>query len=197
VIRMFDSTSLPALEQTAIFTQRRHELLAGNLANLDTPDYRARDLQVDQFQQALAESIQRAGKPMRGEMAPTRMPESESEKALMASAGLGLPFTGSSLAESFLGGSSSAGSTATGSTSAGPVASKLAGLAHSLTPKVRDDFASGPRAAMEPIVLHDGSDVSLERQVTEIAKNQGLHNLAIATMRNQFALLRAAITERA
>jgi len=185
---MFDSTSLPALEQTAIFTQRRHELLAGNLANLDTPDYRAKDLQVDRFQQALAESIDRAGKPMRGEMSPTRMPESASEKALMAGVAAGSSLTGSSLT-----GSSSAETSLTG----GPIAAKLAGLAHSLTPKVRDDFVTGPRAAMEPIVLHDGSDVSLERQVTEIAKNQGLHNLAIATMRSQFALLRAAITERA
>lgn len=183
MIRMFDSTSLPALEQTAIFTQRRHELLAGNLANLDTPDYRAKDLQVDRFQQALAESIDRAGKPMRGEMSPTRMPESASEKALMAGVA----------ADSSLTGSSSAQTSLTG----GPIAAKLAGLAHSLTPKVRDDFVTGPREAMEPIVLHDGSDVSLERQVTEIAKNQGLHNLAIATMRSQFALLRAAITERA
>jgi len=175
---MFDSTSLPALEQTAIFTQRRHELLAGNLANLDTPDYRARDLQVDRFQQALADSIDRAGKPMRGEVPPTKMPESASEKALMASAAPGNSDNGASL-------------------TGGPIVSKLAGLAHSLNPKVRDDFVLGPREAMEPIVLHDGSDVSLERQVTEIAKNQGLHNLAIATMRSQFALLRAAITERA
>ena len=187
MIRMFDSTSLPALEQTAIFTQRRHELLAGNLANLDTPDYRAKDLQVDRFQQALAESIDRAAKPMRGEMPPTRMPESASEKALMAGAA-----AGSSSA-----GITSAASSLAGTSSGGPIAAKLAGLAHSLTPKVRDDFVAGPRAAMEPIVLHDGSDVSLERQVTEIAKNQGLHNLAIATMRSQFALLRAAITERA
>jgi flagellar basal-body rod protein FlgB len=78
----------------------------------------------------------------------------------------------------------------------GPAA-KVAGLASATSPGTRDDFAFGPREAMEPIVLHDGSDVSVERQVTEIAKNQGLHNLAIATMRSQFALLRAAITERA
>ena len=56
---------------------------------------------------------------------------------------------------------------------------------------------SGPRAASEQIVFHDGSDVSLEHQVTEIAKNQHLHGLAVTTMRSQFALLRAAITERA
>ena len=38
---LFNSTTLPALEQTTVFAQRRHELLAGNIANIDTPDYRA------------------------------------------------------------------------------------------------------------------------------------------------------------
>jgi flagellar basal-body rod protein FlgB len=50
---------------------------------------------------------------------------------------------------------------------------------------------------MEQVVLHDGSDVSVEHQVSELAKNQHLHSLAVSTMRSQFALLRAAITERA
>ena len=61
----------------------------------------------------------------------------------------------------------------------------------------REDIFSGPRDATEQVVYHDGSDVSMEHQVTELAKNQHLHGLAITTMRSQFALLRAAITERA
>lgn len=155
MIRMFDSSALPALEQTAIFAQARHEVLAGNLANLDTPDYRAVDLPVDRFQEALAESIERAKRPSPGHH---RSP------GMMTAASAGEPL--------------------------GP-------LAESMSPAERDDFASGPRSAMEPIVRHDGSDVSIERQVADIAKNQALHNLAIATMRSQFATLRAAITERA
>lgn len=47
------------------------------------------------------------------------------------------------------------------------------------------------------ILYHDGSDVSLEHQVTEIAKNQSMHNTAIALMRSQFQTLKAAITESA
>ena len=58
MLGIFNKTTIPALEQTITFAQRRHELLAGNLANLDTPDYRARDLNVGDFQNALAESIQ-------------------------------------------------------------------------------------------------------------------------------------------
>ncbi len=143
MLGLFNSTTLPALQQTVMFTEKRHELLASNIANLDTPDYLARDLPVDRFQAALADSIEQAKYPSPGHV-----------------------------------------------TSAS--ASDLFG-----NPVKRDDIASGPRDAMEPIVFHDGSDVSMERQVTEIAKNQGMHNLAVATMRNQFALLRAAITERA
>ena len=130
---IFGSTTIPALEQTVSFAQRRHELLAGNIANLDTPGYRTRDLDVADFQNALAESIHQAAEQP----------------------------------------------------------------AHALSPVTRDDLYSGPRAATEQVVFHDGSDVSLERQITEVAKNQHLHSMAVATMRSQFALLRAAITERA
>ena len=116
------------------FAQRRHELLAGNVANIDTPDYRTKDLDIGDFQNALAESINAA-------------------------------------------------------------ATKPA--SNSVSPTTRDDIYAGPRAATEQVVFHDGSDVSLEHQVTQLAKNQHLHSLAITTMRSQFALLRAAITERA
>jgi flagellar basal-body rod protein FlgB len=129
---IFQSTTIPALEQSLTFSQRRHELLAGNIANLDTPGYRQKDLDLNQFQAALADSIQAATEP-----------------------------------------------------------------SLQLHPTTRDDQYAGPRAASEQIVFHDGSDVSLERQVTEISKNKHLHGLAVTTMRSQFALLRAAITERA
>lgn len=128
------NNTITALEQTLSFAQRRHELLAGNVANLDTPDYRSRDLDVDDFQSALAASL-RAG-----------------EKSWRSSG---------------------------------------------MDSVTRDDLRNGPRSAMEQVVFHDGSDVSLENQVTEISKNQHMHNLAISTLRSQFSLLRAAITERA
>lgn len=142
MLNMFSSSALPALEQSAVFAQRRHEVLAGNLANLDTPNYRSRDLSVEAFQDALSDSIQRAQSP------------SPSQQAFAT-------------------------------TSPGHLGS------------VEPQFADGPRAAMDQIVFHDGSDVGMESQVTQIAKNQHLHNLAIALMRNQFGVLRAAITERA
>ncbi|TWU64782.1 MULTISPECIES: flagellar basal body rod protein FlgB [Crateriforma] len=130
---ILNSGTLPALQETLNFAQKRHDLLASNIANLSTPGYRARDISVDDFQQALSDSI----------------------------AGYNDRPSGS------------------------------------VTPFTRDDVFSGPRAATEQIVYHDDSDVSLEQQVTEIGKNQHLQSMAITTMRSQFALLRAAITERA
>jgi len=132
---LFHSTTLPALEHTARFAQRRHELLAGNVANQDTPGYRARDLSVADFEQALAKAIDH-------QFASPAHP--------------------------------------------GPSAGYLS-----------TDPYDGPRRAMDKLVYHDGSDVNMERQITEMAKNQGMHNMAIALMRNQFSVLNAAITERA
>ncbi len=46
------------------------------------------------------------------------------------------------------------------------------------------------------ILHHDGNNVSMEQQVTEMAKNQMQHNLALTIMRHQFSLLQAAVSER-
>ncbi|MCL4192100.1 MAG: flagellar basal body rod protein FlgB [Thermoguttaceae bacterium] len=59
---MFDAllqqTTLPILEQVVNFNQARHTILAGNIANMDTPGYQARDLSVGDFQGRLKKAIQ-------------------------------------------------------------------------------------------------------------------------------------------
>ena len=55
---LFDSTSIPILEQVIVFNQTRHEVLAGNIANLDTPGYKIRDISPDEFQSKLKEAIE-------------------------------------------------------------------------------------------------------------------------------------------
>jgi flagellar basal-body rod protein FlgB len=57
---MFDSSTLPALEQVVNFSQARHNVLAGNIANLDTPGYRTRDISPDEFRSRLKEAIDRS-----------------------------------------------------------------------------------------------------------------------------------------
>lgn len=55
---MFDASSLPVLEQVVNFTQARHGVLAGNIANIDTPGYKSRDLSVNTFQSRLKEAVE-------------------------------------------------------------------------------------------------------------------------------------------
>jgi flagellar basal-body rod protein FlgB len=54
---LFSATTVPVLEQSAAFAQHRHAVLTTNLANLDTPGYRVRDLDTERFQQKLQQAI--------------------------------------------------------------------------------------------------------------------------------------------
>ena len=143
---LFQSSSLPTLEQVVNFTEARHGVLAGNIANLDTPGYKTRDLSPELFQQRLQEAIKTKNQPI----SPTSLgdvadlsPEYVAERQ----------------------------------------DKQLAAFS-----KVKD--------SMKSILRHDGDDVSMEKQVNEMMKNQQQHNLAIGIMTAQFRLLRAAITER-
>ena len=60
--RIWNGTAIPLFEKAAAFGERRHEVLAGNIANIDTPGYHMRDLPVKQFQQALAKATERYAK---------------------------------------------------------------------------------------------------------------------------------------
>lgn len=60
---LFDSSTIPVLEQVVSFTQARHGVLAGNIANLDTPGYRTRDLSPELFQESLKDAIDATKRP--------------------------------------------------------------------------------------------------------------------------------------
>jgi flagellar basal-body rod protein FlgB len=51
------------LSESLNFAQMRHDVLVGNVANLDTPGYQTRDLAVESFQEQLAEAIQTRRQP--------------------------------------------------------------------------------------------------------------------------------------
>jgi flagellar basal-body rod protein FlgB len=50
---------VPVLEWTARFAARRHELLAHNIANIDTPNFRPLDVSPAAFQEVLGDAIDR------------------------------------------------------------------------------------------------------------------------------------------
>lgn len=60
---LFQSSSIPVLQEVVSFSQARHTVLAGNIANLDTPGYRVRDLSVEDFQTRLKEAIEARHRP--------------------------------------------------------------------------------------------------------------------------------------
>ena len=60
---MFESTTIPVLQEVVNFTQSRHNVLAGNIANLNVPGYKTRDLSVTDFQDRLKRAIQERDHP--------------------------------------------------------------------------------------------------------------------------------------
>ena len=64
VERLLNEGNAPLLEQMLRFTAERHRLLAENVANIDTPLYRQKDLSTEKFQAQLRERMeQRAEAP--------------------------------------------------------------------------------------------------------------------------------------
>jgi flagellar basal-body rod protein FlgB len=123
------------LQEVLNFTQARHGVLAGNIANMGTPGYQVRDLSQTEFQERLKTAI--AAQKERQE----------------------------------------------------PVSPGMLG-------DEPGDPIKNVRDSLKTILYHDGTNVGLEQQVTEITKNQMLHNLAVTIMSSQFRLLQAAVSER-
>lgn len=55
---MLGSTNLPALERSLQYMAARQKLLAGNIANIETPGYRPTDVAPAAFQHALRDALE-------------------------------------------------------------------------------------------------------------------------------------------
>ncbi len=143
---LFEGSQIGVLEQVVNFSQKRHGVLAGNIANIDTPGYKTRDLSPEKFEASLKKAL-----TSRNERQTIRSQQQ-------------IPFD-------------------------------LLTVGNENANQSIDDF-KGVKDSMKEILYHDGSDVSLEMQITEISKNQATHNLALNLMSAQFRQLKAAISER-
>ena len=81
---MLGSTNLPALERSLQYMAARQKLLAGNIANIETPGYRPTDVAPAAFQQALRDALDQERVDKRGglafdESAPVAFNESGTE----------------------------------------------------------------------------------------------------------------------
>jgi flagellar basal-body rod protein FlgB len=54
---VFNNTGTEVLDRMTQFTETRHQILANDLANIDTPDYKMQDLNAAEFQQDLKKAI--------------------------------------------------------------------------------------------------------------------------------------------
>ncbi len=57
--RLLNQGNAPLLEQTLRFTAARHRLIAENVVNVDTPEYRQKDLSLEKFQAMLRGRVER------------------------------------------------------------------------------------------------------------------------------------------
>ncbi|MGL4943673.1 MAG: flagellar basal body rod protein FlgB [Thermoguttaceae bacterium] len=133
---IYGATTVPVLEQVANFDEARQALLAGNIANYDTPEYLARDVDVGHFKKKLSEAINQKHRPGKNpSFAEYPCPDSR----------------------------------------------KIGG---------------GDWPQDQHILYHDLNNVGLEKQTSEMAKNNVEFNTAINLMKHQMNLLQSAISER-
>ncbi len=114
------------LERVLQFTAARHRLLAENVVNVDTPNYRQRDLSIQAFQQSLAAQLERRRLDPHAALNPDA-PQSELNDQLL---------------------------------------------------------------------YHDGNNRSMERLMSDQAKNALMHNMAVELLRKQFQQMELALKDR-
>jgi flagellar basal-body rod protein FlgB len=56
--RLLNQSSEPVLERMLEFTAARHKLIAENVINISTPNYRQKDLSLEKFQEMLGQRIE-------------------------------------------------------------------------------------------------------------------------------------------
>ena len=149
---LFRDTAIPITEQVVKFTQARQNVLAGNIANLDTPGYQVRDLSVEEFHGRLQEAIDYRDR-VREFGSEAVKPKKPAKPAIPGS----------------------------------PVSS---------TGEAVDDYFAQISENPELVLHHDKTNVNMEDQVSEMAKNHIEHNLALTVMNSQFRLLQSVISER-
>lgn len=129
VERLLNQGNAPLLEQMLKFTAARHKLIAENVVNVTTPNYRQKDLSLEKFQEMLRDRV-----AVKNDAPP-------------------------------------------GAVGFADIQAKI------------EEPANG-------ILFHDGGNRSMEKLVSDQAKNAMMHNLVVELLRKQYSSLESALKER-
>jgi len=139
---MFPVT-VDVLTKNLTFLEARHRIIANNIANANTPSYKASEAPMDEFRRALGAAIEAHRKD------PSKpFVLSQTEHISDGSGGL----------------------------------------------VVRPLVVKGAGAS---VLRHDGNNVNLEKEMTDLAENTVLYRTMSDLLRKQFMMLQTAIRERA
>ena len=165
---VLNSTSTGLLQKLAEFGERRHAVLSKNLAHIETPNYKTRDLPVAAFENALAAAVRAQGGAVQGGNSSVPTPSVVTPTASSVS--------------SWMAGSLP---NATPSTTVSM---------ESLFPQeLFQEVESDPKN----VTFQDGGNRSVEREFMELRKNLMLQQFAVQLMTSQFAMMQTVISERA
>ncbi|MCP4590413.1 MAG: flagellar basal body rod protein FlgB [bacterium] len=132
--------STPALVTSMAYTQARHKVIAENIANLNTPGYKAKQLDTQAFQRALGEAFDRRAKD-------------SSQPFAIEGDEFHTDETG----------------------------------ALKITPSV---------SPVDNILFHDGTNISLEREMSDLAENTLMHQMTSTLLQGRIGAVRKAIRGR-
>ena len=138
---LFNGGATQALTSTLAYTQARHRVIAENVANLTTPNYKAKQLDYGEFQKTLGRALAKRGGDT---TAPVRLEGS------------------------------------------GVFSTDAAGRLQ-VKPRVRPG---------RNLVFHDGTNGSVEREMSELAANAVLHETTTTLLGRQLQTIRSAIQGR-
>ena len=127
--RLLSQGNQPIIEASVRFAAARHRLIAENIANVDTPNFLQKDLDVEKFQSMLQERVERRSATRDG--------------------------------------------------------------------SVRfDDLGTEEEIETSGVLFHDGNNRSMERLMSDSAKNALFHNMMLELLRKQFSSIEMALKER-
>lgn len=127
--------TISALEQTAAFTEARQKVIAENIANVDTPGYRHKQVDAGSFQQALAQALDASPGDALAKVSSDQVQYNEAGSMVL-------------------------------------------------------------RPDTEPadnVMFHDGTNGQIERDMTEMSRNQILNQVSVDMLRHHYQMLQTAI----